>query len=100
MMMTTISDAECSQQRMLSLWAAESYHDSICPPSYLYQSTLNAPKRGEIHIVPLLFKRRWIIFSIEPRRNTIELFDFLPASQGCEMAVFQVSVVCSASTYR
>lgn len=85
-----ISDAEGTGPLTHS-WPAALHPSLIIPPPqptrFCSSQHSSIP---EVHLLPILFSRKWTLFLVDPQRGVIELLDFLYTSIGCDMRTFQV----------
>jgi hypothetical protein len=54
---------------------------------------LNTAAKVTLHMLPVLYEYRWILFVIDSQHSSVKLLDFLAGSNDYEMSLFPVRML-------
>jgi hypothetical protein len=78
----------------VSLWPAVLHHELQTQQHSTSASTHpNTATKATLHMLPVLYEYRWILFVIDSQHSSVKLLDFLAGSNDYEMSLFPVRML-------
>jgi len=77
-------------------WPAVLHHELQTQQHSVSASThLNTATNVTLHMLPVLYEYRWVVFVIDSQHSSVKLLDFLAGSNKYEMGLFPVRMLTS-----
>jgi hypothetical protein len=90
-MLQRVAPVAKGENHTVHVWPASLHLSPAEPPSLRDVLSTSTSSDHQIHLLPILFQRRWTLFRVDRQRSVIDFVDFLSSSIGCELSTFQVS---------